>query len=125
MNAAENGSPSGDPDGRDRVRAQPFLEVAGVGGSYLRATSSGLTLSSGGSGSTASAREQRTWPYDRLTALRVDSYGSIGVVKATIQASGGDLPLLLLEPEQITPARRALEVVWNLMAKFDGMRVLA
>ena len=94
---------------------QPFLEVAGIEGSSLRATRAGLTVHQGGA--LVEGREgQRRWSYDQLREVRLDAYGSVGVIRATINSSGGALPLLLLEPEQIAAARRTLEVIWNLMA---------
>jgi hypothetical protein len=101
---------------------QPFLEVAGIEGSSLRATPAGLTVYQGG----VQARDlagQRRWTYDQLREVRLDAYGSVGVIRATVSSTGGALPLLLLEPEQIAAARRTLEIIWNLMASNgEGLR---
>jgi hypothetical protein len=37
------------------------------------------------------------------------------VIRARIQSTGHELPLLLLETDQIPAARRVLEMIWNLM----------
>ena len=93
---------------------QPFLEVEGIEGSMLRATDEGLTVRHGGPWA---AREgDRCWSYDQLAEIRIDAYGPIGVIRATVSSTGGVLPLLLLEPAQIAAARRTLEIIWNLMA---------
>jgi hypothetical protein len=101
---------------------QPFLEVVGIEGSTLRATPAGLTVYQGG----VLARDHaglRRWTYDQLREVRLDAYGSVGVIRATVCSTGGALPLLLLEPEQIAAARRTLEIIWNLMASAnDGTR---
>lgn len=94
---------------------QPFLEVAGIEGSSLRATHAGLTVFPGGALVHDRAGARR-WTYTQLRELRLDAYGSVGVIRATVSATGGALPLLLLEPDQIPAARRTLEVIWNLMA---------
>ena len=94
---------------------QPFLKLAGVEGSSLRATRSGLTVCPCAGISAPRDAAERHWGYDELTDLRLDVYGSVGVIRATIRSSGALLPLLLLEPDQIAAARRTLEIVWNLM----------
>ena len=93
---------------------QPFLEVEGIEGSILRATDDGLTVRHGGPW--AAREDDRRWAYDQLTEVRLDAYGPIGVIRATVSSTGGVLPLLLLEPAQIGAARRTLEIIWNLMA---------
>ena len=98
---------------------QSFLEVAGVEGSTLRATRAGLVIRHGHPALQSSAAD-RHWPYYQLESVRLDAYGPVGVVRATIRATGSSLPLLLLEPEQIEPARRTLEIVWNLMASANN-----
>lgn len=97
---------------------QSFLEVAGVAGSILRATRAGLVVRHGDP-ALQTTDADRHWPYDQLASVRIDAYGPVGVVRATIRATGSSLPLLLLEPNQIAAARRTLEVVWNLMASTD------
>jgi hypothetical protein len=100
---------------------QSFLEVAGIEGSSLRATRAGLTVHQGGA--LVEGRDgQRRWSYEQIREVRLDAYGSVGVIRATISSSGGALPLLLLEPEQIAAARRTLEVIWNLMASTSDLR---
>jgi hypothetical protein len=94
---------------------QPFLEVEGIEGSTLRATKSGLTVCPGGAISTPRDGRRR-WDYAQLREVRLDAYGPIGVIRATVGSTGGVLPLLLLEPAQIAAARRTLEIIWNLMA---------
>jgi hypothetical protein len=104
---------SSDDPGPDPDSEQPFLEVAGVEGSTLRATLSGLVVRPCAD---SPSRAERHWDYDQLASLRIDAYGPIGVIRATIRTTGSDLPMLLLEPDQITAARRGLEMIWNLMA---------
>jgi hypothetical protein len=94
--------------------AQPFLEVEGIEGSRLRANDEGLTVRHGGPW--AAREDDRRWAYDQLAEVRLDAYGPIGVIRATVSSTGGVLPLLLLEPAQIAAARRTLEIIWNLMA---------
>ena len=92
----------------------PFLEVEGIEGSMLRATDEGLIVRHGGRW--AAREDDRRWAYDQLAEVRLDAYGPIGVIRATVSSTGGVLPLLLLEPDQIGAARRTLEIIWNLMA---------
>ena len=94
---------------------QPFLEVAGIEGTRLRVTQHGLTVLPGPSASDR-RRSGRFWDYGRIRDVRIDDVGALGVVRTRIRATGAELPLLLLEPDQITAARRALEMVWNLMS---------
>jgi hypothetical protein len=111
----------GSPQARGEEVEPPFLEVAGIEGSSLRATAAELIIYQGG----LLARDQagpRRWTYDQLRELRLDAYGSVGVIRATIWSTGGTLPLLLLEPDQVAAARRTLEVIWNLMALDDGAK---
>lgn len=111
-------SPRSDsPDDRSE---QPFLEVAGAEGSILRATPAGLTVCPGRGPSQAVG--ERSWAYDQIRDVHLDADGPIGVIRATIRSSGTELPLLLLEPDQIPAARRTLEIVRNLMgaARLEG-----
>jgi hypothetical protein len=103
----------------DDDRDEPFLEVEGIEGSALRATNAGLTVCPGGRAS--AARDDRRWSYDQLREVRLDAYGPVGVIRATVSSTGAVLPLLLLEPVQIAPARRSLEIIWNLMG-YDADR---
>ena len=105
-------------DGDD---AQPFLEVEGIEGSILRATGDGLTVRHGGPW--AARESDRRWTYDQLAEVRLDAYGPVGVIRATVSSTGGVLPLLLLEPAQIAAARRTLEIIWNLMASSRSRQV--
>ena len=101
----------------------PHLDVTGLGGSRLRATSDGLiVLQSWGR---PPAQPPRFWAYDLLQNVRLDVYGTLGVIRANVRATGNDLPLLLLEPEEIPAARRVLEMVWNIMAGVAGRRAIA
>ena len=115
MHSFEIDSPLGSARIQPDDAEQPYLDVAGIEGSRLRATPIGITVYQGG----ALARDRgglRRWTYDQLRDLRLDAYGSVGVIRATVGTTGGELPLLLLEPEQIAAARRTLEIIWNLMA---------
>jgi hypothetical protein len=116
------GPSTDDPPAHDHEGLKPFLEVDGIEGSSLRATPSALTVCSAGGAWSGRRKIRRSWRYDQLGSLRLDAYGSVGVIRATIRASGTDLPLLLLEPDQITAARRALEVVRNLMSNVNQVR---
>ncbi len=115
MHAFETDAQSGSPQFRGDDGEHPFLEVEGIEGSTLRATRAGLTVYQGG-GPARDRDGQRRWSYEQLRDLRLDAYGSVGVIRATVTSSGGALPLLLLEPDQIAAARRSLEIIWNLMA---------
>ena len=110
--------PNLDPD-------EPFLEMPGVEGSFLRATRAGLTVLPCSRETIRPDLDVRFWRYDQIGSVRVDDFGPIGVVRARIEATGNELPLLLLEPDQITTARRVLEMVWNLMAAEGNRRVSA
>jgi hypothetical protein len=100
---------------------EPFLEVAGFEGSILRATPSGLTVCPCNATGSQDSVAHRHWGYDQLGDVRLDAYGNVGVIRATIRSSGTLLPLLLLEPDQIAAARRTLEIVWNLMGSTRTM----
>jgi hypothetical protein len=115
------GPSTDDPPAHDQEGPQPVLEVDGIDGSSLHATPSALIVCSGGAWS-GRRKVRRSWPYEQLGSVRLDAYGPFGVIRATIRASGTELPLLLLEPDQITAARRALEVVWNLMSNVHQVR---
>ena len=108
-------------DSPDDQPEQPFLEVAGAEGSILRATPAGLTVCPGRAPSSQDVGE-RQWAYDQIGDVHLDADGPIGVIRATIRASGTELPLLLLEPDQIPAARRTLEIVRNLLgaARLEG-----
>jgi hypothetical protein len=105
----------------DDDRDEPFLQVEGIEGSALRATNEGLTVRHGGL-ARAVRTDDRRWSYDQLQEVRLDEYGPVGVIRATVSSTGGVLPLLLLEPDQIAPARRSLEIIWNLMGKHADRR---
>ncbi|MEA2549756.1 MAG: hypothetical protein QOI00_970 [Chloroflexota bacterium] len=102
--------------------SQPFIEVAGIEGSRLRVTRQGLTVLP--CTGTSDGREPgRFWAFPRIRDVRIDDVGALGVVRTQIRATGAELPLLLLEPDQITAARRALEMVWNLMSAETDQRI--
>jgi hypothetical protein len=103
---------------------QPFLDVEGIEGSTLRATKAGLTVFPGGA-SGADREGDRRWRYDQLREVSLDAYGSVGVIRATVSSTGGALPLLLLEPQQINAARRILEIISNLMQSAQPERQTA
>jgi hypothetical protein len=105
----------------DDDRDEPFLQVEGIEGSALRATNEGLTVRHGGL-ARATRTDDRRWSYDQLQEVRLDAYGPVGVIRATVSSTGGVLPLLLLEPDQIAPARRSLEIIWNLMGNHADRR---
>lgn len=105
---------------------RPFVRIAGARGSSIRASRGELVVCRCGdwtSGTQAGGRSAcRRWPYDALADIRLDGYGPLGVVRATLRQTGADLPLLLVEPDQVPPARRALELVENLMAVHQEAR---
>jgi hypothetical protein len=111
--------PTDDGDARP-----PFIDVVGIEGSTLRATDAGLTVYPGGaSGAAGTDRDgDRRWRYDQLRDVSLDAYGSVGVIRATVSSTGGTLPLLLLEPQQINAATRILEIITNLMASAQHER---
>ncbi len=117
---------SGSPSSRSEAdRGELFLEVAGVEGSRLRVSQEGLTVLPCPDASSGLGREGRFWDYRNIRDLRLDDYGSLGVVRARIRSTGHELPLLLLEPDEIVSARRVLEMVWNLMAAPLSQRGIA
>ena len=108
--------PSEDADSR-----QPFIDVQGIEGSTLRATDAGLIVFPRGA-SSADHDGDRRWRYDQLGEVSLDAYGSVGVIRATVGSTGGTLPLLLLEPQQINAARRIVEIIANLMVSAQHER---
>jgi hypothetical protein len=108
----DNATRSWDVGQRAADDEEPFLEIAGVADSTLRATPTGLLITN----NVVRRGDGRRWPYAALSAIRIDAYGAIAVIRGTVRATGADLPLLLLEPDQVSPARRGLEIVWNLMS---------
>ncbi len=108
--------PSEDADSR-----QPFIDVQGIEGSTLRATDAGLIVFPRGA-SSADHDGDRRWRYDQLHEVSLDAYGSVGVIRATVGSTGGTLPLLLLEPQQINAARRIVEIIANLMVSAQHER---
>jgi hypothetical protein len=123
MQTPVSGSPNGDRSEADQ--GESFLEVAGVEGSRLRVSQQGLTVLPRPDTSSGLGREGRFWDYRSIRDLRLDDYGSLGVVRARIRSTGHELPLLLLEPDEIVSARRVLEMVWNLMAATMSRRGIA
>lgn len=98
--------PIGGPDGDDA----PMLTIDGLERSVLKLMATGLQVcpSPAARGGIA-----RFWAYDDLAEIRVTEYGGIGMIHATLRREQTDLPLLLVELEQITSARRTLEHVWS------------
>lgn len=97
------------------IRA-PFVEIRGARGTLLRASRGVIVVCRWASGPGDARSSCHTWPYEALSGMRLDAYGPLGVVRATLPATGVDLQLLLLHPDQVASARRALELVANLMA---------
>jgi len=102
---------------------QPFLQVDGVAGTSLRATMAGLLLCQTQAPSTPATDGCRSWSYAQLPDVRLDAYGPIGVIRARINEIGTDLPLLMLEPHQITAARRSLEIIANLISSVRATEI--
>lgn len=94
----------------NELDSQPLLTIEGSSGSTVRVTAAGLLVSTA---HTISGRDMSFWAYSDLRDVRVTTYGPIGVIRATLRRTGAELPLLLLEPDQIVSARRTLDVVRN------------
>jgi hypothetical protein len=99
-------SPTTDADEPDG----PTLSIDGLERSSLRVGMTGIEVCLPASLTPAM---ERFWPYAELADLRIADYGAIGVIRATLQRDRTDLPLLLLEQEQIPAASRTLEIVLN------------
>jgi hypothetical protein len=105
----------GDPAG---PAGAPSLPIEGLEASALEITMTGLVVRTPRSDGTS---RERFWAYDELCDLRVASYGAVGVIRATVKATGSEVPLLLLEPHQISAARRVIELVRGRIAtRSDG-----
>lgn len=96
---------------------RPTARIAGALGSVLRAGDDELTVCHCAGAVVDGAATCRTWTFDDLAAVRLARYGPLGVVEATIRATGANLPLLLLTPTQILPARRALPLIAELLGQ--------
>ena len=90
--------------------ARPLLTINGSSGSTVRVTASGILVCPS---RTLPNHDTWFWAYSDLRDIGVTGYGPIGVIRATLRRTGAELPLLLLDPDQIVPARRTLEVVGN------------
>lgn len=101
----------------------PFIEVGGVEGSRLRVTQLGLTVLPRPGTMSDMRRDGRFWAYGLIQDVRLEESGSMGIVRARVRSTGGEVPLLLLEPDQIAAAQRALEMVWNLMGAMNARRI--
>ena len=101
---------------------QPSLTIEGLEDSVLKLTLAGLIVCQPAS---VGSELDRFWAYADLRSLTVANYGPIGVIRATVRSSGTELPLLLLEPDQIVAARRTLEVVWSRFADRASGRTAA
>jgi len=101
----------------------PFIEVGGVEGSRLRVTQLGLTVLPRPGTMSDMRRDGRFWAYGLIQDVRLEESGSMGIVRARVRSTGGEVPLLLLEPDQIAAAQRALEMVWNLMGALNARRI--
>jgi hypothetical protein len=93
-----------------------FLEIVGVEGSRLRATQHGLIVLSDAGDPDGADPTARFWAYGRIRDVRLQDDGGLGAVRAQIRTTGRELPLLLLERDQMSAARRVLEIVGNLMS---------
>ncbi|HET7029521.1 MAG TPA: hypothetical protein VFI34_03345 [Candidatus Limnocylindrales bacterium] len=93
---------------------QPSLTIEGLEDSALKLTLAGLVVCQPAS---VGSDVDRFWAYADLRDLTVANYGPIGVIRAIVRSSDTELPLLLLEPDQIVAARRTLEVVWSRFAE--------
>lgn len=100
----------------------PFVEIRGVRGTVLRAAQGAIVVCRCDGGPGDARGSCHMWPYEALSGMRLDAYGPLGVVRATLLATGVELPLLLLHPDQVASARRALELVVNLMAVHQEAR---
>lgn len=119
--------PTVDPGGSDGLDGLdgtdgPTLSIDGLERSTLKVTVSGIEVCPPPS---VGDETGRYWPYADLADIRIAEYGAIGVIRATLLRDGTDLPLLLLEPEQIAAARRTLEIVWNRLTVRSAGRTAA
>lgn len=101
---------------------RPYVQIGGSGGTVIRASRSSLVVCRCNDRLAEAGSACREWPYEALSGMRLDAYGPLGVLRATLGLTEVDLPLLLLDPDQIAPARRALELVENLMAVHQEAR---
>ena len=99
--------------------AAPTVRLGGALGSVLRVDPAGLTVCHCADAVVDGAATCRTWPFRDLLAVRLARYGPLGVVEATLRATGTDLPLLILTPTQILPARRALPLIVDLLSHHE------
>lgn len=101
---------------------QPFVQIGGSRGTVIRAARGTLVVCRCNDRLADAGSSCRAWPYEALSRIRLDAYGPLGVIRATLHSTGVDLPLLLLDPDQVASARRALELVENLMAVHQEAR---
>lgn len=95
---------------------RPLVQIGGSRGTVIRVAYGELVVCCCNDRLADAGSSCRAWPYEALSRIRLDAYGPFGVIRATLHSTGVDLPLLLLGPDQVAPARRALELVENLMA---------
>src|SRR5215217_4615746 len=90
MQTFEFGPPARDPG----IRADEddtFLQIDGTDGTIVRATMTGLVVCQCRTTSPVSSHGHRHWKYGELDDIRIDAYGPIGVVRATIRERRTDL----------------------------------
>lgn len=101
-------------------RADEGVRIAGARGSRLVVTLRGLTVCHCATVHLTHV-PCRTWDLQAVATLGVRDYGRLGAVVATLE-SGTALPLLLLDPEQVPAARRAVDLVAAPLARASIMR---
>lgn len=100
----------------------PVVQIRGARGTVLRAWRGGIVVCRCAASPADTRGACPVWPYEALTGMRLDAYGPLGVVRATLGPGGVDLPLLLIEPDQVASSRRALDLVVNLMVVHQEAR---
>lgn len=115
MHALAIGSSPDDPGLPDDGGASMSLVIRGIAGSLLRATDTTLVVCPARIGPDRAGSPARTWPYRHLSGLRLDEHPPLSTIRGTVRATGAELPLLLVEPDEVAAARRVLEVVGNLI----------
>lgn len=115
MHALAIGSSPDDPGLPDDGGASTSLVIAGTAGSSLRATATALIVCPARLAPGREVSPARTWSYRRLSRVRLDEGAPLSMIRGTVRATGAELPLLLVERDEVAAARRVLEVVGNLI----------
>jgi hypothetical protein len=99
---------------------EPSMRLAGARGSVLLVTHRRLTVCHCDTVRVAPV-PCRTWDLGSIATVELRYYGPLGALVATL-TSGTALPLLLLDTEQLAPARRVVDLLANSLARASIMR---